>query len=186
MTGAPQGNSFWVTLPGVLTGVAAVLTALVGVLALFMGGGGQPVPDPPLPSVDSTPGGSEGSQPASPPKANTDDSAGPEPPPGSPAAGGAADQYLLFRGDGIDVDSGQSGSGVTEEELQRRVQAGGHLTGGREAVRAPSRGTLFVVRVPDPEQRPAGRDGSRQPGQKRFPLRRRRVQEVCGNQVVGA
>jgi hypothetical protein len=33
--------TFWTTLPGILTGLAALVTAIVGLLALFNGGGGR-------------------------------------------------------------------------------------------------------------------------------------------------
>lgn len=55
-----QRHSFWTTLPGILTGLASVITALVGVLALFVSRAPEPEPEPvrsPQTSQSSQPSG---------------------------------------------------------------------------------------------------------------------------------
>jgi hypothetical protein len=137
MTDAPQSHPFWTTLPGVLTGVAAVLTALVGLLALFMSGTDGPASSPQLPLAGSASDGPDESPLPSASETAESGSAAPAPPTGSPAyAGTGEDEYLLFRDSGVDVDSGQSGSGVTGAELTFVYLGYVHVYGERR-VRVP-------------------------------------------------
>ncbi|HOX60186.1 MAG TPA: DUF4062 domain-containing protein [Verrucomicrobiota bacterium] len=53
--GSPERSNWWVTLPGLLTSAAAVITAITGLVALFVTRGEtQPAPQP-APSIQSNP-----------------------------------------------------------------------------------------------------------------------------------
>lgn len=88
--------SFWTTLPGILTGLAALVTALVAAAALFLGGSDAP----PTAAGDGTGGGADGG-------GRTAAGSAPDVP--SPIGGDGAverSQVELRSGDYFDVDTG--------------------------------------------------------------------------------
>ena len=112
--------SFWTTLPGILTGLAALITALVGVVALVS----QQHGDPPSGKTQNGPVTGQGTT-ATPPS-----SASAEPQGGqSPVTVSATMQPDDF----LDVDTGQVGTGVNGE-LALREGAWLQLFKGRTAV----------------------------------------------------
>jgi hypothetical protein len=61
-----EKKNFWATVPGVITGLATILTAALGLIPLLNGNGNEPAPQPtqsasPTPSLSSTSGNSSGS-----------------------------------------------------------------------------------------------------------------------------
>lgn len=112
-------QSFWTTLPGILTGLAAVITALVGAAALFLSHRDQEIPGaaPPTsagaPASAATPSGSEAE----------------DPPDGQRSA---SSSVQLQMGDGVDVDTGLAGSNVVGELTWGSGQL--NLYGERNAV----------------------------------------------------
>ncbi len=90
--------SFWATLPGILTGLAALITAVAGVVALVLARHDADAPVTASPSsvgVAPSPGSADGEW-----------SGGPGP---------AGTSVQLQPGDGVDVDTGLIGSDVTGE-----------------------------------------------------------------------
>lgn len=89
--------SFWTTLPGILTGLAALVTALVAAAALFTGSQGdatRPLTTP-APATGERGGNPSATSPAEP---------GP--------VGAVPSTVELLDGDGLDLDTGRQGSDV--------------------------------------------------------------------------
>ncbi|SDY48028.1 hypothetical protein SAMN05661080_03607 [Modestobacter sp. DSM 44400] len=110
--------SFWTTVPGVLTGLAALITALVAAGALFLGGDHDATGDAVVGSgagdVSSAADGDRDPAPTS----SGGSSAGLAP--ASPAGGrvAAGSVVRLLAGDYLDVDTGvQGGNGLTGSDL---------------------------------------------------------------------
>jgi cell division septation protein DedD len=97
---ASSGSSFWKTLPGILTGLATLLTAIVAVLGLFL-----PRDDSPPPRVEPTATG--------PGPARTSPSTEPDRPRGWP--GGSAYTVILS----------SSSADARARAIQRRASDGG-------------------------------------------------------------
>jgi hypothetical protein len=115
---AEREQSFWTSLPGILTGIAALITALVGVVALVLGMRDRP--DPATSSGDATEAQVDGT--AAPPTADMSQSsdgtgAGAS---GTGASGGAASgaiTLVMARGDGLDIDENLVGNGVRDADV---------------------------------------------------------------------
>lgn len=103
-----EHSSFWATLPGILTGVAALITALVGVAALIIGLQDDDVP----PTAPST-------------SASTTESTG--------GGNGQGSTVEMRVGDGLDVDSGTVGD-VSGSEVFWSSAGGWDLNGRRAAL----------------------------------------------------
>lgn len=131
-------QSFWSTAPGILTGVAAVITAVGGVLAVMLVPDGNPQPSAGSGTAASsisesaTAGGVPGT-----PSTSPDVTPSPVEPPGVPDAGelsGAATVELL-PGDRFDVDTGVAGNAVDDEDVVYNEYNGHlYLEGARHAV----------------------------------------------------
>jgi hypothetical protein len=112
-------QSFWTTLPGILTGLAALITALVGLAALFLGRGeGSPATSAENPAVTD-----RGSA------ATPADSGAGEPAGGQGAVMSSVELQL---GESVDVDTGLIGSNVSGELVWISNQL--NLYGRRNAV----------------------------------------------------
>jgi hypothetical protein len=99
-----EHSSFWATMPGILTGIAALITALVGAAALIIG----LRDDTGTPSDPST-GGSNGGD------------------------GENASTVAMRVGDGLDVDTGKVGD-VSDSEVFWSSTGGWDLNGNRAAL----------------------------------------------------
>ena len=109
-------ESFWTTLPGILTGVAALITALVGVASLFIG-------------LDDTDGPAPtGDTPSTAPTVGAGASSSGEGPSGSSTV-------VMARGDRLDVDTGMVGNNVRDAEVSYYFGNGYlYLNGARSAI----------------------------------------------------
>lgn len=112
-------QSFWTTLPGILTGLAALITALVAAAALFLGRSDD---DAPAAAPPTSAGG-----PASAATLTGSETGGP--PDGQRSA---SSSVQLQVGDGVDVDTGLIGSNVVGELTWSSSQL--NLYGERNAV----------------------------------------------------
>jgi hypothetical protein len=111
-------SSFWTTLPGILTGLAALVTALVAAGALFLGNdhdaAGDAVAGSGAGDVSSAADGDRDQAPSSSGASSSSRAAA------SPAGDRAADSSAvrLLAGDYFDVDAGvQGGNGLTGSDL---------------------------------------------------------------------
>jgi hypothetical protein len=90
--------AFWTTLPGILTGVAALITAVVGAIGLWKsqsGGGSSPAPTQAVTAGAATePSGSQ-----------------------SGDSGAVRGRLSLVRGDSADLERGQIGSSATADVI---------------------------------------------------------------------
>jgi hypothetical protein len=110
--------AFWTTLPGILTGLAALITAVVGAVALFK----------------TTDNGKNTSPPATPPPSISVTS-GTIPSQGS-SSGTRRGEVSLARGDQVDLENGQIGfSG--NSDLQLGPENSANLFGWNSAFLAP-------------------------------------------------
>ena len=103
--------SFWTTLPGILTGVAALITALVAAATLYL----SSTRDEP----SETRAAGEGPAQASPAPDDASTRAQGTPASGSTSGGGPGEtsQVTLLSGDWLDIDSGLSGSTASGSEI---------------------------------------------------------------------
>lgn len=103
--------SFWTTLPGILTGVAALITALVAAATLYL----SSTRDEP----SETRAAGEGPAQAAPAPDDASTRAQGTPASGSTSGGGPGEtsQVTLLSGDWLDIDSGLSGSTASGSEI---------------------------------------------------------------------
>lgn len=134
--GSARRSSFWTTLPGILTGIAALVTALVGAAALFSHSGDTPQ----SPASGSHVGVATASS-SAPTRAPTSASAPNAAPSVDAATASTISRFVLNAGDWLDVETGITGSSVIGGDLIYRPDGlflyGAHnavTKGGGEAV----------------------------------------------------
>jgi hypothetical protein len=164
MADEPKPQSWWQTLPGILTAVAAVLTAVTGLIVALRGGtpsapGGTAAPLPAIPAAPAAPQPANVIPAASPPAARTADAVADSP--STPASAAAIDvSGLWMSSDGEPTRITQHGKriefvsdGISCMNTSSRMQGEGNLDGYRVEVlynsTLPSQGRCSGMLTPD-------------------------------------
>jgi len=135
---AEAEHSFWATLPGILTGVAALITACAAVLALFLARpSGSSGPTTATGASGGTPSVGTGSPTTATREPSDDSRAGTSPGDATNAPSGdgpdGASNIVLEPGDSLDVDKGVAGNDVAGADV-RRSCCGLYLEAVRHAI----------------------------------------------------